>query len=110
MKTNKKAILGFAITMIFSLAIMQAQNIKLAKQDLNVQQLGLAAAGVGYYYGVREGNDVGNGGGMMVGGATMVFYAGQTLAGLSSNPLTATVLYTTPAGWATLGVLGGVAL
>ena len=43
MKTNKKAILGFAVTMIFSLAIMQGISTKNNKQDANIQQIGAAS-------------------------------------------------------------------
>jgi hypothetical protein len=43
MKTNKKAVLGFAIAMIFSLAMMQGMNMKSNHQDVNVQQMTAAA-------------------------------------------------------------------
>ena len=44
MKTDKKAILGFAIAMIFSLAIMQGTYVKSGKQDFCLQQLCGASA------------------------------------------------------------------
>lgn len=53
-KANKKAILGFAMSMIFSLAVMQGISQKNVQQhDKNLQQIG-AALVVGAAYGASE--------------------------------------------------------
>jgi|LFRM01.1.fsa_nt_gb hypothetical protein len=44
MKTNKKAILGFAMSMIFSLAIMQGISQKNVQQQRSLQQVSLGSA------------------------------------------------------------------
>jgi hypothetical protein len=44
MKTNKKAIFGFATAMIFSMALMQGISKKSNEQDMSLQQLGAACA------------------------------------------------------------------
>lgn len=44
MKTNKKAILGFAMSMIFSLAIMQGISQKNVQQQRCLQQVSLGSA------------------------------------------------------------------
>lgn len=56
MKTNKKAILGFAVVMVFSLAFMQGNSIKNTNQDTSVQQVTL---GAGYMAGSTEGGTSG---------------------------------------------------
>ena len=44
MKTNKKAILGFAMSKIFSLAIMQGISQKNVQQQRSLQQVSLGSA------------------------------------------------------------------
>jgi hypothetical protein len=44
MKNNKKAILGFALSMIFSLALMQGISQKNVQQQRNLQQISLGSA------------------------------------------------------------------
>lgn len=46
MRTNKKAILGFAMAMIFSLAILQGYSTKNSKRDVSMQQIALSCASV----------------------------------------------------------------
>tara|TARA_B100000780_G_C21093309_1_gene440723 strand:- start:1324 stop:1617 length:294 start_codon:yes stop_codon:yes gene_type:complete len=52
MKTNKKIVLAFAMTMIFSLGLMQGVIKNENKQDMNLQQVSVAA---GYFAGMSEG-------------------------------------------------------
>ena len=51
MKTNKKAVLVFAMTMIFSLGLMQG-TMKKENKQMNLQQV---AVGAGYMAGSSEG-------------------------------------------------------
>ena len=91
MKTNKKAILGFAVAMIFSLAFMQGINQKSIKQhDCNMQQVG---AGCAYAASQTEG-----------GTSAVLSYtanvAGSTCAGMATVGAGAALLTTTnPVGW-----------
>lgn len=48
MKTNKKAILGFAVAMVLSLSVMQGMSIKSTKQDVAIQQVAGVAGGIAY--------------------------------------------------------------
>jgi hypothetical protein len=88
MKTNKKAILGFALAMVFSLAIMQGNSIKGNKQDVNL--VGAAIA----YYGSEQG-----------GAANTISScaAGTVVAGWGYTVATATAA----TGW---GILAGGAM
>ncbi len=43
MKTNKKAILGFAVAMVFSLAFMQGMSIKHERQNMTLMGWGASA-------------------------------------------------------------------
>ncbi|MCF6297031.1 MAG: hypothetical protein L3J08_03460 [Flavobacteriaceae bacterium] len=52
MNKNKKTILGFAMAMIFSLALMQGVATTSNKQDMSLQQL---TVGAGYMAGETEG-------------------------------------------------------
>ncbi len=93
MKTNKKAILGFAVAMVFSLGLMQGINQKSIQQnDMNIQQVG---AGM-IIAGAEEG------GGM---GAAIGFYGGAMLAYTAeSAPVWGSM---GPVGWI---IGGGMAL
>tara|TARA_B100000780_G_scaffold277983_1_gene250096 strand:+ start:2943 stop:3233 length:291 start_codon:yes stop_codon:yes gene_type:complete len=55
MKTNKKAVLVFAMTMIFSLGLMQG-TMKKENKQMNLQQV---AVGAGYMAGSSEGGAAG---------------------------------------------------
>lgn len=49
MKTNKKAVLGFAVAMVVSLSVMQGNAMKSNKQDVNIQQISIGCAvGAGF--------------------------------------------------------------
>ncbi|MBI9069240.1 MAG: hypothetical protein JEZ09_18225 [Salinivirgaceae bacterium] len=97
MKTNKKAILGFAVAMVFSLAIMQGISTK-NNQDVTLQQVSI---GAGYMAGSAESS-----------GATAAWV---TVSGVSAS-VAGTVAYGAlvnswnPAGWVGWAVAGGAAL
>lgn len=101
MKTNKKAILGFAITMIFSLAIMQGMSLKSNQQDITIQQIGAGAA-----YGAA--NTEGGTSAILsyTAGLAQGTAAGMTAVGLGSIYITGT----NPVGWGYWVATAGVAL
>jgi len=101
MKTNKKVILGFAMAMIFSLALMQGVATTSNKQDVNLQQVSI---GAGYMAGETEGGDSG------AWGAVSTMAAG-TASGMATVGVGAAVLTTTnPVGWGYWAITGVVAL
>jgi hypothetical protein len=101
MITNKQ----FAKPMIFSLAMMQAINLKNNRQNVNNQQLSVAALAVGGYA-ISEGANAGFAGALITVGAAGLYISGTTTSALASNPLT----YTTPAGWGTAAIVCVAAL
>lgn len=96
MENNKKAILGFAIAMVFSLAFMQGMSTK-SNNDVSMQQVSI---GCGYMATSSEGGAVGawTAGAAISGGIAINVATGGSL--LSWNPV----------GWAALGVAGAAAL
>lgn len=88
-KINKKAILGFAMSIVFSLAIMQGISQKnVQQQDMNLQQVGAGVMVLGGMEGGASGTAI------QFGGATMLNFVAQ------SSPVWTTM---GPVGW----VLGG---
>ena len=100
MKQNKKAILGFAVAMIFSLGIMQGISQKnVQQQDINLQQVSI---GAGYIAGETEGGA--SGAWNAVSNIAAGTAAGMATVGIGSVVLTAP----TPVGlgyWITTGVV-----
>ncbi|MBI9069241.1 MAG: hypothetical protein JEZ09_18230 [Salinivirgaceae bacterium] len=96
MKTNKKAILGFAVAMVFSLAFMQGISNK-NNIDQNNQQVGVACT-------VVAANSEG--------GTAGAWYAASGVAyGFAVNvAYGAAVNSWNPAGWVGWAVAGGSAL
>ncbi len=99
MKKNKKAIVGFALAMVTSMAFMQSMAHKSATQnsDVNKQQISI---GAGYMAGSSEGGKAGawTAASALAGGAAIaVGYGALTNAW---NPL----------GWVGGAVAGGLAL
>ena len=86
MKTNKKAIFGFAVAMIFSLAIMQGISTKNSKEDVSMQQI---TVGCGYMAGSSEG------------GASGAWNAASNIgAGVTAGLFYGSLTYTwNPLGW-----------
>ncbi|HSD09293.1 hypothetical protein [Flavobacterium sp.] len=101
MKTNKKAVLGFAVAMVFSLAFMQANSMKSTKQDISVQQV---SVGAGYMAGASEG---GASGGWVAVSAMTGGYATTVGGGLATTWF---VSGTNPAGWVAWTSVGVAAL
>jgi hypothetical protein len=66
MKTNKKAVLGFAVAMVVSLSVMQGNAMKTNKQDVN-----LVGAAVCYYSAEQGGSTVNQIAGIAAGGLIM---------------------------------------
>lgn len=97
MKTNKKAILGFAVAMVFSLAFMQGNSVKNTNQDMSVQQVSL---GAGYMAGSTEGGTAG------------AWAAGSAMAGAAAGQVATggTLLGWTPVGWGMWAGAGALAL
>lgn len=102
MKTKKKAILGIAMAMIFSLAFMQGINQKsVQQQDRNLQQLGLGAA---YASGETEG-------GVSTACAYVAATCGTLATGMAGFGVSTFYLSgTTPVGWGYWAVTGLIAL
>ncbi|QZE15061.1 hypothetical protein K4L44_04325 [Halosquirtibacter laminarini] len=105
MKTNKKAILGFAVAMIFSLGFMQGMSTK-SNHDITIQQLGLGCAmgsacaedGGALQAGLEYGANVCTG--LAVGMGSAGAHATLATGGAASaNPVGA-------AYWITTGVIG----
>ena len=91
-KNRKKVIIGFAMTMIFSLAIMQGNSQKnVQEQDVNLQQVCLGTA---YIAGETEG------------GVQAVCYAVSAGSGVVAYQcMTGGAIFGwTPVGWAAVGV------
>ncbi len=102
MKTNKKAILGFAVAMIFSLGFMQGMSTK-SNQDVAIQQLGGACA-IGATYAE-------DGGALEAGlnyGANVLGGCAGGMAGVGIGA--AVVTTTNPVGWGYWVATGVVAL
>jgi|GEM_PF-541049 len=98
MKTNKKAILGFAVAMVVSLSVMQGNAMKSDKQDVNIQQVALGAA----YYGANSENR-----GTQAAAAVVVIGAGA----VAKTAFTGGAMFGwTPVGWAAIGVAAGASL
>ena len=97
MKTNKKTFLGFAMAMIFSLALMQGVATTSDKQDITLQQVSLGAL---YMAGETEGGASNVWGGIAAGSGASAWQlaTGGTLLGWS------------PVGWALWGSAGVLAL
>lgn len=89
MKTNKKAVLGFAVAIVFSLAFMQGNTIKSTKQDVSLQQVGGVAAYVGGSMEAGGGQSVASyiSNAAIATGAGMVTYGVAAGAGTFSNPV-----------------------
>jgi len=99
MKTNKKAILGFAASMIFSLALMQGINQNSIQQkDQNIQQVSGACA---WAAGQAESDSW-----------TNVWTAGSLMTGsfASGAGVVALTNAWNPGGWTLGGVVIGSAL
>ncbi len=96
MKTNKKAVLGFAIAMIFSLAIIQG-FVTNNKQDFSLQQVSLSCASMADS---GEGN---NAGWLAASGVTGAFASGFYVNGL----ITTGTVVGVPVGVANF-LLGGI--
>lgn len=97
MNTNKKAILGFAVAMVFSLAFMQGNTIKSTKESVNTQQVAVGAA---YMAGESERGAAGAWGAVSLGAGAVAYQALTGGAIFSWNPV----------GWAAVGVGAGAAL
>ncbi|MDC9722853.1 MAG: hypothetical protein PSN34_08770 [Urechidicola sp.] len=97
MKTNKKVILGFAMAMIFSLALMQGVATTSNKQNVSLQQV---SAGCAYMAGESEG------------GEAAAWYAAAAMSGgVAVNVATGgSFLWWNPVGWGAFGVAAGAAL
>lgn len=87
MKTNKKAILGFAVAMVFSLAFLQGMSLKNEKQDVTL--CGFGASYVANYAAAEGSIGLATGWGV----ASTV---GYSLAGSLG----------TTAGWTGVGLVG----
>ena len=101
MKTNKKAILGFAVAMVFSLAFMQGISTQNYKQDVSLHQISWAA---GYASGATEGGWSG------FWSATSDMATGYAVAVGGALSYTWIVSGTNPAGWAAWSSVGAAAL
>lgn len=99
MKKNKKAILGFAVAMVFSLAFMQ--GVCKYNSDVSLQQV---SVGAGYMAGETEGGA--SGAWASVAGMTGSYAAGGAIYGVSTIYATGT----NPVGWVYWGTVGLSAL
>lgn len=92
MKTNKKAVFGFAVAMIFSLAIMQGISTKNSKQDVSMQQVCVGSAVASSY--------CEDGGAAQAGLLAVSALSGAYATNVASTLVTAApVSTTTPVGW-----------
>ncbi len=97
MKTNKKAILGFAVAMVFSLALMQGISTK-NNLDFTNQQVGVACSVV------AANCESGGATGAWLGAASVAYgFAINVGYGAAVNSWN-------PAGWVGWAVAGGSAL
>ncbi len=97
MKTNKKAILGFAVAMVFSLAFMQGISTK-SNQVANLQQVSI---GAGYMAGNAESTS-----------GTVIWGSVSAVTGGAAGTVAYGALVNSwnPAGWVGWGVAGVCAL
>lgn len=103
MKTNKKTVLGFAVAMVFSLAFMQGNSMKIIKQDMSVQQIGLAAS-IGATYAEQ-------GGATQAGLNYIANNAGNVSSGLALAGISAPYISgTNPVGWGFWGTTAAIGL
>lgn len=97
MKTNKKAVLGFAVAMVVSFSFLQGSNIKNLKQDSSIQQVAGVAGGIasstdGFWSGFST----------AISATAVGFGAGAGVALLANQ--------WHPGGWVAAGVIGGAVL